>query len=381
MAARSRPRILLSLLLAGLTASSFSQTPGRTPLVRPRNTALEGAALLPFVASTNDTSGARWVTTLSLANPHAFPLTVRLYLWPTGTDNRNYRASERVVTLPPEGGRRISDPLVTLWERSGAAAILLEASASDGNPASFSVESRLLNVANPEATYGLAFSGSFAAITARDSGYAADAESNVRYGTTIGLVNDSSEPATVLVELLRDNGSLLGSKSYTIPPYSPIQIALTEVTTEFFTRATVRVTPASALHGRLVGYVAVTDRATGDAAAHPLRPYPRASSRLGNSVTVELSRYRFSPGGPDRPPIVLRAEETYELTFRSVEGAHALSGIPQLGISGSPVIEPERDYVVTVTPGEEHRGARYNFACTVFCGVGHGSMYGAIEVE
>ncbi len=379
--ARARPRILSALLLAGLTAFSFSQTPGRDTPIRPRSARLASTALLPFVASTNDSSGARWVSTLSLANPQPFPLTVHLYLWPAGTDNREYRASERIVILPAGGGRRISDPLGTLWGAGGIAAILLEASESGGKSAPFAVESRVLNLANPEATYGLALSGSVNAISARDSGYAADVESNARYGTTIGLVNDSSETASVLIELLRDDGSLMGSKNYTVPPYSPIQIRVTEITPESFFRATARVTPLLASKGGLIGYVAVTDKATGDAAAYALRPYRRVSTTTTSSVIVGLWRYQFSPGGPDRPPILLRAGETYELTFRSVEGTHGLSGIPQLGISGSPVIEPGRDYVVTVAPTEENRGARYNFACTVFCGVGHGSMYGAIEVE
>ena len=96
-------------------------------------------------------------------------------------------------------------------------------------------------------------------------------------------------------------------------------------------------------------------------------------------LLVTLSRYQFSPGGPEGPPIRLTAGVTYQITFRSADVVHGMSAIPVLGITGHE-IGPGADYVVTVTPTPDQRG-RYNFACTRICGVGHGGMYGAIEVE
>jgi hypothetical protein len=95
-------------------------------------------------------------------------------------------------------------------------------------------------------------------------------------------------------------------------------------------------------------------------------------------VLVTLSRYRFSPGGPDGPPIRLHAGTTYRMTFRSLDVEHGVSAIPVLGIEGRSVT-PGDDYVVTVAPTTGQSG-RYNFACTRVCGAGHGGMYGAIEV-
>lgn len=125
-------------------------------------------------------------------------------------------------------------------------------------------------------------------------------------------------------------------------------------------------------------------RARVSAVQRPRRPVahpPYDGLPATQALTVEASRYRFSPGGPDRPPIVLRAGVTYELTFRSIEGTHGLSAIPQLGIGGSVGIAPGLPYVVRVAPTADQRCSRYNFTCVHFCGSGHGGMHGAIEIE
>jgi len=97
------------------------------------------------------------------------------------------------------------------------------------------------------------------------------------------------------------------------------------------------------------------------------------------SLLVTLSRFQFSPGGPDGPPIRLESGTSYAITFRATDVEHGISAIPQLGIE-SRRIGPGDDYTVVVTPTEAQRG-RYNFACTRVCGVGHGEMHGAILVE
>jgi heme/copper-type cytochrome/quinol oxidase subunit 2 len=94
---------------------------------------------------------------------------------------------------------------------------------------------------------------------------------------------------------------------------------------------------------------------------------------------VTLTRYQFSPGGPDGPPIQLTAGVTYKLTFSSLDVEHGISSVPALGIASALVV-PGTDYIVTVTPTEDQRGL-YNFACTHVCGADHGNMHGAIEVK
>jgi heme/copper-type cytochrome/quinol oxidase subunit 2 len=134
--------------------------------------------------------------------------------------------------------------------------------------------------------------------------------------------------------------------------------------------------------------ITATDRATGEARNYS-NPQGQAFASILDTAAfsncsvvpllVTLSRYQFSPGGPEGPPIRLTAGVTYAITFRSIDVVHGISAIPVLGIA-SREVAPGADYVVSLTPTPVQRG-RYNFACTRVCGPGHGGMFGAIEVE
>ncbi|MDQ2966656.1 MAG: hypothetical protein M3R57_12505 [Chloroflexota bacterium] len=134
--------------------------------------------------------------------------------------------------------------------------------------------------------------------------------------------------------------------------------------------------------------VTVTDTTTGEmktyanpqaTAFQPVEDTEAFAGCTAVPLLVTLSRFQFSPGGPDAPPIRLQAGVSYRVTFHSIDVEHGISGIPQLGIAAA-TIAPGADYIVSVTPTPSKRG-RYNFACTHICGVGHGGMHGAIEVE
>jgi len=365
----------LVLMLAQVQAAT-AQT-----RLKPKGSSVLSASIVAGVASTAGLGGTRYVSSLSLANPHPFPLTVTAYLLPAGYNNANYGSSARTISLPAGGGVRIEDPLVSLWGTSGLASIYLEASPTSGNDAGFAVESRVLNVANPAATFGLSLPGTYAGVTAADVGVASDIENDAAYRTNFGLFNDWSDATTVTVELLGDDGSVLGSKSYSLPPFSLQQNNVSDVAGAPFRHAVLRVTPAAGYGGQIVGYTAVVDNATGDGAAAMLQIYrvPDAEQSREIPLLVTMSRFQFAPGGPDSPPIRLQVGSTYRITFRSADTEHGISGIPQLGIASRSVL-PGADYVVTVAPTAVQRG-RYNFACTRVCGNGHGGMHGAIEVD
>ncbi len=328
------------------------------------------ATYVPVVASTPGAGGSQFVSLLSIVNPHPFSLTVTAYYLPGGADNRGFRATARPIVLPANGSTRINDPMAALWGASGLGTIYLESPPGPGNDGTFVVDSRLLNVANPNATYGLSVPATLSGIRASDRGWAADVQSDAP---------DSSSPATVRVEILAETGNVMAAKDYTIPPLSLIQDAVTNITVTSFSHASLRVTPPASLNGQIIGYVAVADNATSDAAVSAILAYtPQAAG--ARPITIEVSRYRFAPGGPDRPPIQLEAGVAYELRFHSVDATHGLSGIPQLGISGSAAFSPGSDYVVLVAPTVLQRGARFSFTCVRFCGAGHGGMYGSIEI-
>ena len=120
------------------------------------------------------------------------------------------------------------------------------------------------------------------------------------------------------------------------------------------------------MRGLLTGIVAVALFEAGAAGAAPL------------PIVVVASRYQFTPGGPEGPPIHLSAGTTYEITFRAMDVEHGVSAIPVLGIPELDLF-PGRDESVIVAPTLAQVG-RYNFACIRVCGAGHGGMFGAIEV-
>ena len=134
--------------------------------------------------------------------------------------------------------------------------------------------------------------------------------------------------------------------------------------------------------------ITVTDRTTGDVRTYsnhqgaPFEPILDTSAFASCPVVpllVTVSRYQFSPGGPEGPPIRLTAGVTYQITFHSADVVHGISAIPGLKILEQEVA-PGVDSVVKVTPTLAQRG-RYNFACIRVCGPGHGGMFGAIDVE
>jgi len=367
---RTFPILLVSLALILPAAAAEEERTAELPT---------SATYVPVVASTPGSGGSQFVSFLSIVNPHPFSLSVTAYFLPGGVDNRGFRATARPIVLPANGSTRISDPMAALWGATGLGTIYLESLPGPGNDGTFVVDSRLLNVANPNATYGLSVAATISGIRASDRGWAADVQSDARYRTNIGLFNDSSSPATVRVEILAETGTVMAAKEYTLPPLSLIQDAVTNITATSFSHASLRVTPRAGLNGQIIGYVAVADNATSDASVSLIQPYtPQASG--ATPITIEVSRHRFSPGGPDGPPIRLEADVAYELRFHSVDATHGLSGIPQLGISGNAAITPGNDYVVLVAPTLQQRGARFSFTCVHFCGAGHGGMYGSIEI-
>ena len=361
---------ILALLLA---SSAAAQT-----RLRPKEAAVS-ASVVAGVASTPGQAGTHYVSSLSIANPHPFPLTVTAYLLPAGSDNTGYRSSGRAIDLPANGGTRIEDPLASLWSTSGLASIYLEATPSSGNDAAFAVESRVTNVANPAATFGLAIPGTLSGVTDGDVGLGPDVESDAVYRTNFGIFNDWSDAASITVELLDDSGAVLGGTVYQLPPYSLAQHAVSEIVPAAFRRATLRVTPQPGYAGQVLGYTALVDNATGDGAAAMLHSYRLPDPGGAQEILVTVARYEFAPGGPSSPPIRLQAGSRYRITFHTADTEHGISAIPQLGVAEA-AIAPGSDYVVEVSPTAAQRG-RYNFACTRVCGAGHGGMYGAIEVE
>ena len=95
-----------------------------------------------------------------------------------------------------------------------------------------------------------------------------------------------------------------------------------------------------------------------------------SDDQVVREIALTATRYQFTPS-----QIEVHEGDTVRLTIRALDVPHGF-GIPDLGVDA--VVDPDGDPVtvefVADTPG------RYRFACTFFCGNGHGDMYGVLTV-
>jgi hypothetical protein len=286
----------------------------------------------------------------------------------------------RDLTVAPRQNLAVDDAMVSLFEASETGGAIEFFYDDAGGP--LIVTSRLYTPQTPLPTYGASLAAHRSdEATARSvfNQVALSADSMSGFRTNAGGFNPGSAPLTALYTLRRADGTALGSVSRTVGPNEFFQfdgtigdaVGVTGLTDTSLYLTVVADAP-------FFPYVVVIDNQSGDLIFGEPANDPTPADAV--PLLVSLSRYQFSPGGPDGPPIRLHAGVTYTLTFRSTDVAHGISSVPQLGIAGAAAIEPGSDYVVTVTPTPSQRG-RYNFACTRVCGVGHGGMYGSLEVE
>ena len=78
---------------------------------------------------------------------------------------------------------------------------------------------------------------------------APDVENDASYRTAFGLFNDWSKATTVTAELFGDDGAVLGSKSYSLPPYSSQQNNLSDIAGTPFRHGVLRAIPADGYAG------------------------------------------------------------------------------------------------------------------------------------
>lgn len=85
---------------------------------------------------------------------------------------------------------------------------------------------------------------------------------------------------------------------------------------------------------------------------------------------MTAKQFEFSPS-----TITVKKGVPVKLTITSEDTPHGFS-LPEFGISQD--INPGTPTVVQFTPD---KAGTFNFACSVFCGGGHGGMSGTLVVE
>jgi heme/copper-type cytochrome/quinol oxidase subunit 2 len=77
--------------------------------------------------------------------------------------------------------------------------------------------------------------------------------------------------------------------------------------------------------------------------------------------------------------VTLTVGKPYQVVFRSADTTHGVGGLSALGLACPNGVTPTQPCTLNVTPTAGQVGT-YDYACTIFCGSGHGTMNGKIVV-
>ena len=204
--------------------------------------------------------------------------------------------------------------------------------------------------------------------------------SNGLFRTNVGVYNGNDVGVTATIRLF-NGATQLGTQTVNLGPRSGTQInrifdAVGQgglVTTN--AHAVVESSSASA---PLFTYGAVIDNATADSsfvAGDADIPAPAGPGPTAQTITVDLTNYRFTPG--TSAPIEVTAGVETTLILEATQGTHGFSGVTELGISGNNNItagtdddgyggggQPPRMHRVTFTAPLSSRGSTFQFFCT-----------------
>lgn len=215
-------------------------------------------AVIPAVARLTGFGDTDWSSDVTIANPHAEPVTTTLTYLPRDCDNTN--AAEHVITV--EGGRSVTlnDVVGDTFDTTGSGALI---AVSDRQQV---IVSRTSNL-TPGGTFGQlipAFDHRMA-IREGQTGHLVGLEETAAFRSNLGLVNLDADEVAVEVRLISASGDELGVLAYDLPPRGAIQVnrILRELSIAEVAgfRAEVRVvTPG----GRVLPYASVVDNASGD---------------------------------------------------------------------------------------------------------------------
>jgi hypothetical protein len=215
--------------------------------------------LIPAAASNPGLNQTYWRLDLSVLNPYSWrPITVRMKFLREKTDNTAATYKEFVINA---GGQLfLADVVKNQFGVTGKGALLLYT--SDG--AYFTPNARSYTT-SPTGTYGHAVIGQswtvYGAATAFTAGIRVDSD----YRTNIGAVNASADPISILAEVFDANGSVRGSYTFNLLPWSTEQVGVSSFASNFGTGSVRWTASSSAAHFEWVAYATPVDNTSGDA--------------------------------------------------------------------------------------------------------------------
>lgn len=239
-------------VVADSSAPLLNFSVGRVPDGNPVST-----VFIPGIIHAQNTAvGTFFKTDVWIQNSGDAPLTVTAIYLPGGQDNSG--ATGLPVVVPARGQLALTDIVQTVFGKTGAGALRLEA---DGP---FRATSRTYNVPSNSAqvgTFGLSIPGQSLGASLGRATLAGLAHNSVSR-TNIGLMNPQPIPLDIKVEVFSSTGALLGSQTFTLNPGQWEQPSVNAVVTGAnFDQAYAVISSAQ---GSFFSYAAVVDSKSGD---------------------------------------------------------------------------------------------------------------------
>lgn len=237
-------------------------------------------------------------------NPGSAAATANIYFLPSGQDNSAVRG--KAMSVPAGQSLKLGDIVEDTFGRSSASGAILV-----GSSQPLLVTSRTYNNA-ASGTYGQYVAGQplAEAISGTTAVRLVQLTKSANYRTNIGFANGSASSLPVSVALHRADGSVLGTKNYTVPPWGFLQETdiLGKVTSATAEDAYAVISSTSSGASYLV-YASVIDNRTGD----PITVTPVAAASVSSAPA--------SPGGDASAIEPAKAAGTVTIFSDGFEGA------------------------------------------------------------
>ncbi len=240
--------VATSLLAASLVLA--------TPATAGVASQLYDACLFPAVASAAGQGGTYFRTDLTLVNPYVYH-PVEIQAWLLKNDQDNSAAVPVALTLEPGETIVVRDVVKSMFNFTGGASLWLS---STGGLA-FGCNARTYT--GTGSTYGFSGNGHYWVNVSGSEIFTSGLRNGNGYRTNLGLMSTSPIPITVEVSVY-DSGSMLGSRSVTLPPFGRTQFAVSEIAPAFDNAYAIWYGVTESEEAAWIPFATVIDNASGD---------------------------------------------------------------------------------------------------------------------
>lgn len=256
---------------------------------------LQEVHLLPVAGHTAGAGQTFWRTDLAVFNPNTTPITLEILFVEAGEgrlDNVSTLGARQgeSLSVPPRSSLRLSD---LLGDRDGlqdvTGALIV------GAEQRFTITSRSFTTADSGGTFGQTVPAASEFVHQPGETLLLPAlSSSVGARSNVGLVASADDSTALVLEvrLLSEDGTLLGSRTVTVPAggINQLQVSTAEIDATSFDSGAAEIMIISG-SGAVSGYASVIDNITGDAVFVEAAALRTTSAGLLSDATERLTRF------------------------------------------------------------------------------------------